>query len=134
MSGVGRWGPPISALQMVAVHAVVLKTVNVLYFACAPRANNQANDPSVFSQYFPDPNLGSYQIWDPKSTGPAPDAQGIGRNVFCAGQCALPDGTIFVVGGQDEYGAAEINDWWTAIAKTFGDAFIGGSDEGALKD
>lgn len=148
MSNLGTWDAPLeNALSIVGVHAVVLYTGQVLYWCFDERAVGQINiDLARFNNYFPNPNLGSYQIWDP-TTGKAGPVKAIGRNSFCAGQCALPDGKIFVAGGQDLYGAVEmyLHDFsplplsnWGAflmfLAKEVGDALIGGSDDGALKD
>jgi hypothetical protein len=134
-TGVGSWDPPIeNALQIVGVHAVVLWTGKVLYWSFDARAVGQLHiDQNFFYTYFTNPNLGSYQIWDPatKTAGPV---KPIGRNAFCAAQCALPDGTIFAAGGQDQYGAIELSDWIRQASGWFGDAVLGGSDEGALKD
>lgn len=124
----GLWDNPINnALNIVGVHAVVLYTGKILYFCFDVRAVNNLNTDN-FKKYFNDPNLGSYQIWDPitQTAGPV---QPIGRNIFCAGQCQLADGTIFTAGGQDAAGAADVTQQWD---KFFG--AILGSDEGAQKD
>ena len=107
-NGVGSWDMPLEgALGIVGVHAVVLYTGKVLYWCFDQRAVGQINSGTdAFQTYFPDPNLGSYQIWDPAS-GKAGPVETIGRNSFCGGQCTLPDGTVFVAGGQDQYGAME---------------------------
>lgn len=105
----GEWDPPIlGALSLVGVHAVVLHTGKVLYFSFDYRCvNNMEN----VRRYFADPNLGSYQLWDP-ATGTAGPVRPVGRNVFCAGQCQLADGTVFVAGGQDGAGAVELTGEW----------------------
>jgi hypothetical protein len=122
----GRWDPPLDdVLAIVGVHAVVLLTGKVLYFSFDHRA---VNDKDGFNKYFADPNLGSYQIWDPV-TQVAGAVQPVGRNVFCAGQCALADGTIFVPGGQDGAGAADVTGNWGALFGAWA-----GSDNGALRD
>ena len=134
-SGVGSWDPAIKdALQIVGVHAVVLWTGQVLYWSFDSRAVGQINnDQDFFYTYFSNPNLCSYQLWDP-ATQKAGPVKAIGRNAFCAGQCALPDGTIFAAGGQDQYGAVEYSDFPRRLTGWLGDANLGGSDEGALKD
>ena len=134
-NGVGSWDPPLKdALKIVGVHAVVLYTGQVLYWCFDQRAVGQINSgTNAFQTFFPDPNLGSYQIWDPCSKK-AGDVEAIGRNSFCAGQCTLKDGTVFVAGGQDQYGAI---DQATTFQSTLAGLFasvIGGSDEGAQKD
>jgi hypothetical protein len=112
------------------VHAVVLYTGKVLYWCFDQRAVGQlGKDNDRFQSFFNNPNLGSYQIWDP-ATGTASPVKAIGRNSFCAAQCALADGTVLVVGGQDGAGAAELTGEWD---KYFA-ALFGGTDNGALKD
>ena len=89
-----------------------------------------------FQQIFSDPNLGSYQIFDP-STGSAGPVKALGRNIFCAGQIQLEDGTILVVGGQDGNGSLEVGlnwwDWADKFASLVADIFAG-TDNGAHKD
>jgi hypothetical protein len=133
-----------TALSIVGVHAVVLHTGKVLYWCFDSRAVGLlGKDNNKFVELFNNPQLGSYQVWDPAS-GKAGPVQQIGRNSFCGGQCALADGTILVAGGQDIAGAIEqyralgLGDpsqylnpdfwaqWWSAA--------FGGADDGALKD
>jgi hypothetical protein len=119
-----------NGLEIVGVHAVVLHTGKVLYWCFDKRAVGQlGKDNDYFQHFFNDPNLGSYQIWDPATKKPTSGAKDIGRNSFCAGQCALADGTIFVAGGQDGAGAADITGEWDKLF-----AALGGADRGALKD
>jgi len=134
-NGVGSWDPPLeNVLGIVGVHAVVLYTGKVLYWCFDQRAVGKINSGTDdFQRYFPDPNLGSYQIWDP-ATEKAGDVEATGRNIFCGGQCTLPDGTIFVAGGQDQYGAIEQATTAQAFLPNWFDAVVGGSDEGAQKD
>lgn len=126
----GRWDPPIeNALSIVGVHAIVLYTGKVLYFCFDQRAVGQlGKNNDDFQYYFNDPNLGSYQLWDPVTQTAGP-VQPIGSNSFCSGHCALPDGTIFVAGGQDGAGAADVTGEWD---KYF--AALAGTDNGALRD
>lgn len=134
-NGVGSWDPPLEqALGIVGVHAVVLYTGQVLYWCFDQRAVGQINSgTNAFQTYFPDPNLGSYQIWDPVSKT-AGQVEAIGRNIFCGGQCIFPDGTVFVAGGQDQYGAMEQATTAQALSANWLDSVVGGSDEGAQKD
>jgi hypothetical protein len=105
----GRWDPVIeNALSIVGVHAVVLHTGKVLFYAFDHRTVNNTEN---LKKYFSNPNLGSYQIWDPE-TGHAEPVKPVGRNVFCAGQCLLPNGHVLVVGGQDGAGAVELTEEW----------------------
>jgi hypothetical protein len=115
----GRWDPVIEdALAIVGVHAVLLHTGKVLFFSFDHRT---VNNPDNLKRYFNNPNLGSYQVWDP-ATGYAEPVKPVGRNVFCAGQCQLPNGHILVAGGQDGAGAVELTeewDKWLAAGGTF---------------
>jgi hypothetical protein len=125
----GTWETLEDALKIVGVHAVVLHTGNVLYWCFDQRAVGQlGKDDDAFQNIFNNPNLGSYQVWDP-STGVAGPVKPIGRNSFCAGQCALADGTIFVAGGQDGVGGVEVTGEWD---KYFAALF--GTNNGALRD
>lgn len=136
----GVWEAPIEdALSIVGVHAVVLHTGKVLYFSFDAQAVNLIfTDRDQFVTLFNNPELGSYQLWDP-GTGKAEAVKEIGRNSFCAGQCALADGTILVAGGQDAAGAVEIYgpDGGSATDPNFWAGWLGaiaGTDNGALKD
>ena len=129
MNPMGAWETKEDALKIVGVHAVVLHTSKVLYWCFDYRAVGQlGKDNDNFQNLFNNPTLGSYQIWDPNA-GASP-VKPIGRNSFCAGQCALADGTIFVAGGQDGAGAADVTGEWD---KVFGALFFG-ADNGALRD
>ncbi|MBV8810805.1 MAG: hypothetical protein JO033_19225, partial [Acidobacteriaceae bacterium] len=136
----GVWEPTLaSVLSIVGVHAVVLHTGKVLYFSFDSQAVGLvATDRDKFVSLFNNPELGSYQIWDP-ATGNAQPVKEIGRNSFCAGQCALADGTIVVAGGQDAAGAVEIYgpDGGSATDPNFWSSWlsaIAGTDNGALQD
>lgn len=129
MNPSGSWAAAQNALAIVGVHAVVLHTGKVLYWCFDQRAVGQlGKDDDLFTLYFNNPTLGSYQLWDPV-TGVADPFLPIGRNSFCAGQCALSDGTILVVGGQDGAGAVELTHEWDKLASA-----LFGQDNGALRD
>jgi hypothetical protein len=130
---VGVWEPALeNALSIVGVHAVVLHTGKVLYWCFDYRAVGLlGKDNDTFVALFNNPELGSYQIWDPVS-GTAGPVEQIGRNSFCAGQCALGDGTILVAGGQDGAGAIEIASLFPMLSSWFSALF--GTDNGALID
>jgi hypothetical protein len=137
----GVWEAPLeNVLSIVGVHAIVLRTGKVLYFSFFSDAVGLVGtDRDKFVSLFNNPELGSYQIWDP-ATGTAAPVQEIGRNSFCAGQVALADGTILVAGGQDAAGAVELYgpDGGSATDPNFwsswGSAVFGGTDNGALTD
>jgi Domain of unknown function (DUF1929) len=126
----GTWTTEETALEIVGVHAVVLHTGMVLYWCFDKGAVGQlGKNNDNFQNIFNNPGLGSYQLWDPTgATHPA--SKPIGRNSFCAGQCSLADGTIFVAGGQDGAGAVEVTGEWDK----WGAAVFGLTDEGAQKD
>lgn len=126
-SVIGKWDPPLEmALKIVGVHAVVLHTGQVLYFSFDSRAVNNKDN---FNKFFADPNMGSYQLWDTVSPTAGP-VKPVGRNIFCGGQCSLADGSIFVAGGQDGAGAADVTGAWDKLFS----AVIFGADNGAAKD
>ena len=141
----GKWEPTLEtpatgSLSIIGVHAVVLHTGKVLYWSFDSRAvgllQQGAND--EFVTLFNNPQLGSYQVWDPVAQMAGPVKE-IGRNSFCAGQCALADGTILVAGGQDAAGAIEN---YNLLGSNFFDpnfwsqwlSAIAGTDNGALRD
>jgi hypothetical protein len=133
MSNQGVWEPALEkALSIVGAHAVVLHTGKVLYWSFDYRAVGLfGKDNDTFVELFNNPELGSYQIWDPVS-GVAAPVQQIGRNSFCGGQCALSDGTILVAGGQDGAGAIELYSLFPKASSWFSALF--GTDNGALTD
>jgi hypothetical protein len=126
----GKWDATLEgALEIVGVHAVVLHTGKVLFWCFAKDIVGKDQGSDEFKNLFNDPNQGSFQIWDP-TTVKAPPSQPIGRNSFCAGQCALADGTILIAGGQDGAGASELSgEFDKYLSELFGD-----NDNGALKD
>ncbi|MFJ9777202.1 galactose oxidase-like domain-containing protein [Kitasatospora sp. NPDC101157] len=137
----GEWEDSFdNALSIVGVHAVVLHTGKVLYWCFDSRAVGLlGKDNDQFVSLFNNPTLGSYQIWDPALPAQAEPVEAIGRNSFCAGQCALADGTILVAGGQDGAGAIENYDFlgsnyfdpnfWSSWLSS-----VSGTDNGALRD
>jgi hypothetical protein len=138
----GEWEAAYdNALQIVGVHAVVLHTGKVLYWCFDSRAVGLlGKDNDLFVSLFNNPELGSYQIWDPAFPAAAAPVKPLGRNSFCAGQCALADGTILVAGGQDGAGAIEnydLTSGLTVFDPNFWSSWfsaITGTDNGALRD
>lgn len=122
------------------VHAVVLHTGKVLYWCFDSRAVGLlGKDDDLFVSLFNNPELGSYQIWDPASPEAAAPVKALGRNSFCAGQCALADGTILIAGGQDGAGAIELynflgSDYFDPNFWSSEFSALAGSDNGALRD
>src|SRR5271166_2996918 len=146
----GVWEPALdNALGIVGAHAVVLHTGKVLYWCFDVRAVGLlGRDTDYFTSLFNNPELGSYQIWDPVTQVALSAPKPIGRNSFCAGQCVLPDGTVLTAGGQDAAGAIENYQFAITVeGQTLVETYlldpnfwsswfsaISGTDNGALKD
>jgi hypothetical protein len=129
MNPQGSWDAAQDFLGIVGVHAVVLHTGKVLYWCFDQRAVGElGKNDEKFNAFFNDPNLGSYQLFDPVALTAGP-VKPIGRNSFCAGQCTFGDGTILVVGGQDGAGAVDLTGEWDKLVGA-----IFGQENGALKD
>jgi hypothetical protein len=79
-SDVGQWSG-VQNLPIVTVHSTLLQTGKVLFWAYH--------------------NSQRFYAWDP-ATGGVTQVANAGRNVFCAGHSALPDGRIFVPGGHNQ--------------------------------
>jgi hypothetical protein len=99
----GEWQIAPAALNVVGVHIAVLHTGKVLLFSYNEGHFPMEADRSS-AQWLTDilsvadSNLGKSQLWDPDTnavtTVPLP------RNLFCSGHAFLPDGRLFVAGGQ----------------------------------
>jgi hypothetical protein len=77
----GQWTAPF-ALGLVAIHAVVLHTGNVLLFS------------------WPNKTVGSDAVlWNPASGAITNIALTYQRDIFCGGQTVLPNGRVFIAGG-----------------------------------
>lgn len=97
----GRDGVPPP--DIVAVHMAMLHTGKVLLFS---------GDEREFATI----DKGKARVWDPvrrTTTSPA-----LGRNLFCCGHCQMPDGRIFVAGGQSTWQlAAHMLIAWTGLVQ-----------------
>jgi hypothetical protein len=100
---VGRWSDPIE-LSNVAVHVSLLPTGKVLYYGRRADPKGIINGASLnehFTKAF---------VWDPVTNTSTPTAnEPLGMdnkpvNLFCAGHCFMPDGTLLIVGGHREDG------------------------------
>jgi hypothetical protein len=80
-SDVGQWSA-VQPFPIVSVHSILLRTGKVMFWAYD--------------------NVQNFYTWDP-ATGGVSAVANAGRNVFCAGHSALPDGRIFVPGGHDQF-------------------------------
>jgi hypothetical protein len=79
-------GPPLYRLKSVAVHLALLRTDKVVLFSGDHR-------------YIWNWNRGESSIWDPQNPNQSNNPT-LNRNLFCSGHCFLPDGRLFVAGGQ----------------------------------
>jgi Domain of unknown function (DUF1929)/Glyoxal oxidase N-terminus len=92
-SQLGRWSvavhrpgdPGKPQISTVAVHAALLRTGRVLLWSY---------DEGDWSNI----DRGESVVWDPQADTITPVP--LARNLFCAGHCFLPDGRLFVAGGQ----------------------------------
>ncbi len=76
-------------LKTVAVHLALLRTGKILLF-------------SGDHENIDDWRKGESSLWDPKNTDVQDDPL-LERNLFCSGHCFLPDGRLFVAGGQSTF-------------------------------
>jgi len=80
-SEVGRWLEP-QPWPVTAIHAAMLPTGKVLHYS------------------FPNPGPGSLAVlWDP--VGGGFEDVSLSADLFCSGHCFLPDGRLYVTGGND---------------------------------
>src|SRR5919112_350193 len=98
----GKWdlGPDLSSLGVVGVHIAVLHTGKVILFNY-----NEGPSPSnlvITAYHISRSNEAKCAIWDPKLGIGNNSIKSIplNRNLFCSGHCFLPDGRLFVAGGQ----------------------------------
>lgn len=90
-ASVGEWGP-VTNWPIVAVHATLLKTGEVLMWDAWETPTSQA------------------KLWDPVTNTFTPVP--VGAGVFCAGQATDANGNLVVVGGHDGVGHG-IKDIWS---------------------
>jgi len=76
-------------VKSIAVHLALLRTGKVLLF-------------SGDHEHIWNWTKGESSLWDPKDPH-NPINPDLGRNLFCSGHCFLPDGRLFVAGGQSTY-------------------------------
>lgn len=81
----GEWRGA-GALGMVGIHAALLRTGKVLFFSGDENAVDKID-------------AAQCEIWDPVTRTSALVTFPKPRNLFCSGQCFLPDGRLLVAGG-----------------------------------
>jgi hypothetical protein len=112
----GLWRLETRQLDMVPVHAALMPSGLVLFFSW--------DETDILNI-----NKGKAQLWDPRTGPVTPNAVALGRNLFCAGHCVLPDGRLLVAGGQSGGGGGGVgggadkdihtfNPWGSTIAWT----------------
>jgi hypothetical protein len=80
-------GPLLYRLKSVAIHLALLRSGKVLLF-------------SGDHEHIWNWNRGESSIWDPDNPSQSDNNPTLTRNLFCSGHCFLPDGRLFVAGGQ----------------------------------
>lgn len=83
---VGTWKLLDAKLDFAGTHAALLRDGRVLYWSYNPQAENDVHQMH-------------WQLFDP-AKGEVTPTRRYGHNLFCAGHCFLPDGRLFVAGGQ----------------------------------
>jgi len=107
-------GNPIDTLDIVAIHAALLKNGTVLFFGpvlpVPPAPADVDNLDATFLQSW-DPEVGHRQTWHPATGSEDAIAMHPVHNLFCSGHAFLPDGALLVAGGHAfsamHYGGAE---------------------------
>jgi hypothetical protein len=96
----GRWELLPNQLDLVPIHAAVLKTGQVLFWSpdLTRNPDHSPGSPAAWP-YINDMERVKMALFDPNEGLSRSLAMGHPRNLFCAGQCALPDGRILVAGG-----------------------------------
>jgi hypothetical protein len=117
----GQWEVLPFNSQVLAIHAALLHTGRVLFFAGSGNNTVRVADPT-----FGNVDLGMYTsvVWDPQ----APDGQNFGHpptidrqdgrpfDFFCGGDTVLADGRILSAGGTQNYNAGnDLGQWEAAI-------------------
>lgn len=114
----GFWAPGIK-LPIVAIHATLMRTGRVLFFAYPWRPGRP--DPDDPGQTLPDPGYADAYVFDPatgtsrKVTPPVDPDTGKPAYIFCAATSTLPDGRVLVVGGDVGNPTADQNQGLNAI-------------------
>ena len=76
-------------LNAVAVHLALLRTGKIILFS--------GDHENIWNW-----TKGESSLWDPEDPDARDDPK-LERNLFCSGHCFLPDGRLFVAGGQSTY-------------------------------
>jgi hypothetical protein len=104
---VGRWQPAFP-IPVMAIHAAVLPTGKVLWFAYPknpnPRKNGgDLNAANTSQAWLWDPATGQNKRVDPPLWRDPADGQLKPANIWCGGQAFTADGRVVVVGGNLQY-------------------------------
>lgn len=86
---VGEWSPVIS-MPVVAIHTSVLPNGKVLMWDSISDLPAESVDGHTFTRAV---------VWDPATGVVTPDNANTGYNLFCSGHSAMPDGKLFIAGG-----------------------------------
>lgn len=85
----GEWSPVIN-LPVVAIHTSVLPNGKVLMWDSISDLPAETVDGHTFTRAV---------VWDPVTGVATPADSNTGYNLFCSGHAALPDGKLFIAGG-----------------------------------
>lgn len=88
---VGMWEPVAHTFKFLPVHVALLPTGKVLAFG------GSGNDERREGHPYP------AEVWDPETGESRTIDQPLDGDLFCAGQCFLPDGRLLVAGGTYRY-------------------------------
>jgi hypothetical protein len=85
----GEWSPVIS-MPVVAIHTSVLPNGKVLMWDSISDLPAESVDGHNFTRAV---------VWDPVTGAVTPNNANTGYNLFCAGHASMPDGKLFIAGG-----------------------------------
>ena len=89
---VGEWGPVVQ-WPVVGVHVALLPNGKVLAYASV--GDNA-------TETYPVQDHSDATVWDPQTGSQTPVTVSTGFNIFCSGLAHLPDGRVFIAGGNKD--------------------------------
>ena len=95
----GEWSPVIS-MPVVAIHTSVLPNGKVLMWDSVSDLPAENVDNHTFTRAV---------VWDPVTGTVTPDDANTGYNLFCSGHAFMPDGKLFIAGGNHSRALDGIN-------------------------